>query len=1408
MPSADVHDRRPKRRRAKPAPRRSTPAPAAIFGPIGGPALNKQVKQQHEKVRRAEEKLPGKTIPELRHFPKLAHYTPAQSKTIRRAQAKALAQVATRDAENGTQTDVRAARRLGDKETRRALNQLDARLSRGPRAPRPAVDPSRDAGRYRGTAYRQAHQEKLGNATAGFSGKIPGGVGALNTVGDVLNFVARPLHATAGAAVQFNRSGDLGDVAKEAGRGISGKSHYTFGDVFKEKGAARGVRIVGGLGADIAADPLNAVTFGVASEARLLTEQATKLARRAGEAKAAGHTEKAADLGRKAQEAAAKAERAPTNRGLQVSLKSPVGGARDTRAIPAVTRTTAGASRALKIPEATRALRETTPGTSHVIQALGTALHPAFRPAGVSQKQWDAALKVERRSRARARTGIRRAERRGFAYKKAVKDDEEGRKILAAVERAPKDPLTAAKVRGLAAKDPKLSPEYQARRDLIDRALGLSRETYKGARKARSKAEGAVARNRTTEGVARGRAQVLVPQADRRAAAQVKAAEAEVSRRAAKLEKNTVESTRRERSIAKLEKTIEKHHDDALAAAERGDEAGFEAAAKRLEAAEKRLKPLLKERGRELRHAHAVSELERVSAVEEGTRPVGDLARLEKARGASVLIDREVSRARKAEYAAAARLDRTKTRARGAREQLRKDAPDLARKHADQLVRQMESHGLADLTPEQRTVAEHYIRDNAEMAATEKANGLLGGTRENYAYHQHPDIVEPTLRGRIKPGARGLNADFRKRRKLDGSIEEINAAAEADGLEPIFSTNLPSLVAARAGKHEKAMAAHEFRKGLVNEDVARPLERDAIEEYVALHPQDALYAFTPTGIKPLVHSHGSRKGTPDIGEAMKSGDPIFAMNAKIGDRYIGGGGAALAAGSPSALRGFDRFMSGLKTTLTALNIPAYDMRNLTGDLFNAHLGGARIKDMRDGFALQRHDVLNQRAEKTLGAKHETDVMVDLGGGESVPALEALRRAEQSNATHGGFVGGEAFESTHATGEKSARAPGGLRPIERIRGVSEVRENGTRMGLWLSAKRRGLSDDAAAAWTNQHLFDYSELTDAERTILRRFFPFYTFAARNTPLQAKRLLSNPGKYANYEAVREESAKDAGLGPGWEKVLQPYQQRAGSIPFATGEGTGLASPALPLTDIARIVALKHPQEEFELTMANLTPPLKALVEGMSNHSFFFRGPIYRDENNANARQWVPAPANLFGTGIGVQDLPESVRRKLNVRKIPDPKQGGKKVWQWPAKADYIARQLPQSNTAIQASTPTTGSHGQTSKSQILSQLTGVKLGKYERPTNELRQAQKRLRELTVVRNNLDDAGASGGRRYQDTSDAISRTRERIIELKAGLGYEPPKKRKRKKGAGASPGLGSSGSGVSPGLGTSGAGISPGLG
>jgi hypothetical protein len=415
-------------------------------------------------------------------------------------------------------------------------------------------------------------------------------------------------------------------------------------------------------------------------------------------------------------------------------------------------------------------------------------------------------------------------------------------------------------------------------------------------------------------------------------------------------------------------------------------------------------------------------------------------------------------------------------------------------------------------------------------------------------------------------------------------------------------------------------------------------------------------------------------------------------------------------------RGLDR-VQGTWKLLTTLPNPGFHSRNLIGDSLNAWLGDTHARSFAQSFKAMR--ALHQR-EKALGtaaavtglgpkrlgeAQRALSKTIDVGGNKMAVA-DLLDEAERDGAIRTGQAG---FEYRQLLGGDPKR-------LGRLRAIGEYREDFPRFASFLAARKRGLDAPAAAEWSLKHHFDYGDLTSFERRVARRAFPFWTFFARNTRLQAEKLFTRPGKFATIEKALEESAKAAGFSSYEDFVggQRDYTQRGIPLPLKVGGKVYNVLVSPPTTDLNQLTV--NPADQYQNLGQRITF-FKTIPEIASNYSVFFQDKIQKDDSPL-----VPAP-QLLG------DLPGPLRDKLGVRKYLD-KRSGKMVWGWPAKVDYVARQLPQTNLVANLSSGVAGSRKQGPGLGLLGYLSGVKLAP-TRPLDD--QIANAYDQLTKVQNQL---------------------------------------------------------------------------
>jgi hypothetical protein len=78
-------------------------------------------------------------------------------------------------------------------------------------------------------------------------------------------------------------------------------------------------------------------------------------------------------------------------------------------------------------------------------------------------------------------------------------------------------------------------------------------------------------------------------------------------------------------------------------------------------------------------------------------------------------------------------------------------------------------------------------------------------------------------------------------------------------------------------------------------------------------------------------------------------------------------------------------------------------------------------------------------------------------------------------------------------------------------INNFSESTAKLAHFLAGKAEGLTDLDAIASVKKYLFDYGDLTDFEKQIMRRFVLFYTFSRKNLPLAITETFVNRKAYA---------------------------------------------------------------------------------------------------------------------------------------------------------------------------------------------------------------------------------------------------------------------------------------------------------
>lgn len=393
--------------------------------------------------------------------------------------------------------------------------------------------------------------------------------------------------------------------------------------------------------------------------------------------------------------------------------------------------------------------------------------------------------------------------------------------------------------------------------------------------------------------------------------------------------------------------------------------------------------------------------------------------------------------------------------------------------------------------------------------------------------------------------------------------------------------------------------------------------------------------------------------------------------------------------------GVDNFQSVWKRM--AILSPGFHVRNMIGDTMNAALRqplagvaadawtGARVlrrgsqRDRSMKKILEPTPPIKRTARELVGKKRPTVTVKDKFGNKTQMNEDQIwDELIQYGVARQGYIAADVRDTAGQSGKIARGEAVSKVKTHSDRRWRQNREDLMRIATYIDGRKKGLSPQEAANRSLDTHFDYTQLSEFERNVARRASPFYTWSARNVPLQAKMLVRKPGKYAGFELFRQETAKYFGFPPDWQNTLSAFDASQLPIPFVHGGGKQAVSFGAPFVDVAQApLALLQgkPVEQFRIWLdkfASMIGPVKVPIEVLTNYSTFFKGPIEREYGPI-----VPGPGFIL-EGL-MEILPESLTRRLGIQSdFIDPRTG-KVGWGWRAKADYVLKSvLPGPGTA----------------------------------------------------------------------------------------------------------------------------------
>lgn len=306
----------------------------------------------------------------------------------------------------------------------------------------------------------------------------------------------------------------------------------------------------------------------------------------------------------------------------------------------------------------------------------------------------------------------------------------------------------------------------------------------------------------------------------------------------------------------------------------------------------------------------------------------------------------------------------------------------------------------------------------------------------------------------------------------------------------------------------------------------------------------------------------------------------------------------LPLGTHPMLDAFDNAQDIWKAWTLAI-FPAYHTRNAIGNFWNNFLAG--VVDPR--YYSTSAAIMRGKAAK-----------VTTGYGQDYTGKEIIDLMDRHGIWKIGQYGGDVEKLFERELDKaSLLAKARDNSILRAgRGVGTNIEHNSYMAHFIYKLEQGYSPAAAAQSVKKYLFDYGDLTDFEKNVMKRVFPFYTWTRKNIPLQFEALMTQPGKPLGVLKAKMAFESPADGVPD-ERYLPDWMVSNFPIRVRKDDKTGnfeyfLLGSWLPLADIDKIF------RPDRLAMNMLTPFLKEPFQQVANRDFFFNKDI--DKGNEYER------------------------------------------------------------------------------------------------------------------------------------------------------------------------------------------------
>lgn len=294
----------------------------------------------------------------------------------------------------------------------------------------------------------------------------------------------------------------------------------------------------------------------------------------------------------------------------------------------------------------------------------------------------------------------------------------------------------------------------------------------------------------------------------------------------------------------------------------------------------------------------------------------------------------------------------------------------------------------------------------------------------------------------------------------------------------------------------------------------------------------------------------------------------------------------------------------------------FHARNIIGNTTNMALSGMPVKDMPEYYKKSAElwnkadDLTKKFFQGTLTDAEKADWSI----------LEQFYKGGFSNESYSKLMGLEDIKSVRKG------------PINKISqksiDMNEFVDGHNRLALLMYAndnpayvQRLGKKD--AIETVKYVLFDPSNMSNLEKTALKRIMPFYTFTKQNLMFQADNIMRNTPRYNKLFKALNKTYDAVG-----DDAYNSYQKDSMQIPlpFTDKEGNQLFLKAnLPLSDLGEWMS-----NPIQRAVSSTSPIIKAPIEYVTGIDTFTGQPSYKTKTEQ------------LLTSLGLQNVSTNLKRK----------------------------------------------------------------------------------------------------------------------------------------------------------------------